>query len=41
MTQDGGVNGMGTIFSVNTDGSGFRNLLSFDGINGEYPSAAT
>ena len=44
MTANGGVNGSGmeygygTIFSVNTDGSGFRNLLSFSGTGGENPA---
>ena len=37
MTWQGGANGDGNIFSVNTDGSGFQNLLSFTGTGGAYP----
>jgi uncharacterized repeat protein (TIGR03803 family) len=36
MTWDGGANGFGNIFSINTDGSGFQNLLSFTGTSGAY-----
>ena len=35
--SDGGAYGDGNIFSVNTDGSGFKNLLSFNGVNGWTP----
>ncbi len=34
MTAHGGVNGNGNIFSVGTDGSNYRNLLSFTGTGG-------
>ena len=37
MTLSGGANGNGTIFSINTDGSGFQNLFSFSGTNGDNP----
>lgn len=32
MTRGGGNNGYGTIFKINTDGSGFKKLLDFDGL---------
>jgi uncharacterized repeat protein (TIGR03803 family) len=36
----GGSSNVGTVFAVNTDGSGFTNLYSFTGCtNGAYPSA--
>jgi uncharacterized repeat protein (TIGR03803 family) len=31
-TEDGGSNGTGTIFAINTDGSGFTNLYNFSAI---------
>lgn len=38
MTTSGGVNNKGTIFKINTDGSGYTKLLDFDGIsNGSSP----
>jgi uncharacterized repeat protein (TIGR03803 family) len=37
LTSDGGVNGNGNVFSVNTDGSGYKDLLDFSGANGTYP----
>jgi autotransporter-associated beta strand protein/uncharacterized repeat protein (TIGR03803 family) len=37
MTGEGGIDGEGNIFSVNTNGSGFKNLLSFSGVNGQHP----
>ncbi|MGO9110925.1 MAG: choice-of-anchor tandem repeat GloVer-containing protein [Thermoguttaceae bacterium] len=37
MTCAGGASGNGNVFSVNTDGSGFRNLLSFSGSGGANP----
>jgi uncharacterized repeat protein (TIGR03803 family) len=37
MTSEGGTNDCGTIFSMNTDGSGFQTLVSFDGTNGSFP----
>jgi uncharacterized repeat protein (TIGR03803 family) len=33
----GGSSGGGTVFQINTDGSGFTNLYSFSGTNGTYP----
>ena len=36
-TAYGGANGDGNIFSINTDGSGLQNLLSFSGTGGAYP----
>ena len=33
----GGTNGYGTVFKVNTDGSGFTNLHSFTATSGSYP----
>jgi len=35
-TFDGGRYGYGTVFAVNTDGSGFTNLYSFTGTDGAY-----
>ena len=40
MTEEGGAGaypGYGTIFKINTDGTGFQTLLSFDGTNGANP----
>ncbi len=38
MTKDGGANGLGTIFKVKTDGTGFTNLMDFAGAtDGSYP----
>lgn len=37
MTSAGGDSGLGTIFSVNTDGTDFQTLLSFNGANGADP----
>jgi uncharacterized repeat protein (TIGR03803 family) len=37
MTYYGGTSNHGTVFSMNTDGSGFRTLLSFNGTNGSRP----
>ncbi len=44
MTQSGGANGLGNVFSVGTDGAGYQNLLSFTGssgaASGEYPEGS-
>ena len=37
MTVDGGVNGLGTIYKIKPDGTGFTKLLDFDGSNGSNP----
>jgi uncharacterized repeat protein (TIGR03803 family) len=37
-TRTGGISGAGTVFAVNTDGTGFTNLHSFTGIDGASPS---
>ncbi|MGO9109422.1 MAG: beta strand repeat-containing protein, partial [Thermoguttaceae bacterium] len=37
MTPFGGASGDGNIFSIGTNGSGFKNLLSFSGTNGKNP----
>jgi len=37
MTNEGGANNDGDIFSVHTDGSGFKTLLNFNGTNGANP----
>jgi len=39
MTSQGGTSDNGTIFSVNTDGTGFQSLLSFSGTGGESPGS--
>ena len=38
ITSEGGSAGYGNIFSINTTGSGFQNLLSFSGANGALPN---
>ncbi len=39
MTQGGGINNQGTIYSVNTNGANYTRLLDFDGtLKGAYPS---
>ncbi len=39
-TEGGGSSGVGTVFTINTDGSGFTNLYVFTGGNdGAYPQA--
>lgn len=38
-TFGGGANGLGTVFAVNTDGTGFTNLMVFTGANGANPQA--
>ena len=39
MMPEGGVNGLddGMVFSINTDGSGYKDLLDFTGVNGANP----
>ncbi|HWY98612.1 MAG TPA: choice-of-anchor tandem repeat GloVer-containing protein, partial [Bacteroidia bacterium] len=37
MTEAGGANSDGNIFSIDTNGSGFKDLLDFSGVNGEIP----
>ena len=37
-TVSGGVAGLGTVFKVNTDGTGFTTLYSFSGSDGDYPN---
>src|SRR5476649_1484013 len=37
-THNGGSDGIGTLFKVNTDGSGFTMLQDFDGTNGAFPT---
>jgi uncharacterized repeat protein (TIGR03803 family) len=37
MTKDGGASGLGTIFKLNSDGTGYTNLLDFSGTNGANP----
>lgn len=38
MTLLGGTNSAGTLFAVNTDGAGYRNLVSFSGSDGALPA---
>ncbi|MGP8216150.1 MAG: choice-of-anchor tandem repeat GloVer-containing protein [Bacteroidia bacterium] len=41
MAKDGGVHtGYGCVFSVNTDGTGYKNLHDFDDTSGAYPSGS-
>ncbi len=37
MTNKGGANNLGCVFSVDTAGNGFADLLDFDGSNGQNP----
>jgi uncharacterized repeat protein (TIGR03803 family) len=37
MTQAGGANSKGLIFKIKPDGSGYTNLLDFNGTNGDHP----
>jgi uncharacterized repeat protein (TIGR03803 family) len=37
IAQNGGVTGGGTIFKMNTDGSGFQTIYDFTGANGQSP----
>jgi len=39
-TQSGGENGFGTIFSVHINGSGYKVIWNFDGVNGKYPPSS-
>src|SRR5207247_4481926 len=39
-THDGGSNGLGTIFKMNQDGSGYRVLYNFTGAAGDASSPA-
>jgi len=39
-TENGGTNGAGTVFSVNTDGTNFTTLHDFAGINTRFPEQA-
>ena len=38
-TVEGGISGYGTVFKLNTDGTGFMTLHIFDGPSGMYPRA--
>jgi uncharacterized repeat protein (TIGR03803 family) len=39
-TQSGGISNVGTIFAINTDGTGFTNVYTFtNGSDGAYPAA--
>jgi uncharacterized repeat protein (TIGR03803 family) len=40
MTTSGGANNYGCIFSIDTDGNGYKTLLDFDTINGAYPNGS-
>jgi len=40
MTNAGGANNDGCIFSINTNGSGYQDLLDFNGTNGSTPYGA-
>lgn len=41
MTEDGGVEGDGTLYKIKTDGTGYVKLLDFDGaVYGRYPNGA-
>ena len=41
MTRNGGTNGMGVVFKIMPDGSGYSKLLDFTGVaNGSYPNGS-
>ncbi len=40
MTSNGGIHGSGCIFSIDTDGTAYHDLLDFNGTNGDYPEGA-
>lgn len=40
ITGSGGVNGEGCIFSIDTDGSGYKDIFDFNGANGQVPWGA-
>ena len=37
MTQFGGANGDGVVFTIDTNGTGYKDLLDFNNTNGRYP----
>jgi uncharacterized repeat protein (TIGR03803 family) len=39
-TTEVGVLNYGTVYAINTDGTGFTNLMSFNGTNGSFPVAS-
>lgn len=39
-TRTGGTPGPGTIFKINTDGSGYSTLFNFNGVQGSVPSSS-
>lgn len=41
MTNVGGVNGDGCVFSMDTNGGTYHDILDFNGTNGKYPSYGT
>ena len=40
MTELGGTKSYGTIFSIDTNGTGYKNLLNFNSTNGTYPTGS-
>ncbi len=40
MTFYGGANAYGCVFSIDTDGNGYNDILDFNGPNGEYPGGS-
>src|SRR5438105_4232591 len=40
MTSGGGINNMGTVFKVKTDGTGYVDLFDFSGVNGQQPNGS-
>ncbi|HEY4786699.1 MAG TPA: choice-of-anchor tandem repeat GloVer-containing protein [Bacteroidales bacterium] len=41
MTYSGGLNSLGVLFKINTNGSGFRKVVNFDGVSkGSYPAGS-
>jgi uncharacterized repeat protein (TIGR03803 family) len=38
MTFDGGLNGYGNVFSIDSTGLNFKDIFDFNSVNGEYPN---
>jgi uncharacterized repeat protein (TIGR03803 family) len=40
MTQNGGTSSFGVVFTVQLNGSGYKNLFNFDGLTGRHPQGS-
>jgi uncharacterized repeat protein (TIGR03803 family) len=41
MTNEGGANNLGCIFSMDTTGANYKDIFDFNGTNGQYPQGGT